>query len=439
VAAGAQVENAMAKDMRMQRRMLGMLSVRLPEARLDRVRDPRARRGRWRKLETQLKTVVAGMAAGCKSLLEIEALSAEMSAASLRRLGLPGRLPDTTARDTLVRLTPRELRRCLWSQAKAAHRRKALAPVGLPLGVLAIDGKSSTCRQADDHYAQRQTSDTGHECGLVRTMTCSLVSSAARVCLDAIPIPAETNEAGHFATALESVHRTFRKAGLFELVSYDSGACSADNAQFVIDKRLHYLFGLKENQPTLAAEARRLLGGLRPDKAVASSVDVLWNNRVVTRRLYVTEEMAGYMEFPGLRTLVRIESETLDATGAVVEHEDRYLISSLPLARLSHEQWLLVVRRHWAIENNCHHTWDTAFREDERPWIEKDPRGMLVVMLLRRVAYNMLALFRSVTQRSEERRATPWKDILRWVYQALFSATVADSNGLRAREVVELT
>lgn len=429
----------MAKDVRMQRRILGMLSVRLPEARLGRVRDPRGRHGRRRKLEGQLKTVVVAMAAGCKSLLETEALSAEMSAACQRRLGLEGRLPDTTARDTLVRLAPHELRRCLWAQAKAAHQRKALAPVGLPLGVLAIDGKSSRCLRADDHYAQRHTNETDYECGLVRTMTCSLVSSAAHLCLDAIPIPAETNEDGHFPRALDSVHRTFRKAGLFELVSYDSGVCYADNAQLVIDKRLHYLFGLKENQPTLAAEARRLLGGWKAHQALAHSIDVLSNHRVVTRRLYVTEEMAGYMDFPGLRTLLRVESETTDATGAVIEREDRYLISSLPLERLRYEQWLLVVRRHWAIENNCHHTWDTAFREDERPWIEKDPQGMLVLMLLRRIAYNLLALFRSVTQRSEDRRATPWKDILRWVYQAVFSAVAADIHGLRKREAAERT
>jgi hypothetical protein len=429
----------MAKEVRMQRRLLGMLSARLPEAQLRRVKDPRGRCGRRRELSRLLTTVVVGIAAGCKSLRESESLSEEMSPATGRRLGIAGRLPDTTARDTLVRLWPRELRRCLWAQAKAAPRRQALEPEGLPFGVLAIDGKSSTCLEADDNYAQRQTSETGHACGLVRTMTCSLVSSHPRLCLDAVPIPAETNEGGHFGTALESVYRTFRKAHLFELVSYDSGACSASNAQLVIDKPLHYLFGLKENQPTLAAEGRRLLGGLKPNQAAASSVDVLANHRVVTRRLYVTEEMAGYMDFPGLRTLLRVASETHDGAGAALEHEERYLISSLPLERLSPEPWLRVVRRHWAIENNCHHTWDTAFREDERPWIKKDPQGMLVLMLLRRVAYNMLALFRSVTQRSEERRATPWKDILRWVYQALFSATAEDSAGLRTREVTELT
>ena len=51
---------------------------------------------------------------------------------------------------------------------------------------------------------------------------------------------------------------------------------------------------------------------------------------------------------------------------------------------------------------------------------------MVVVMLLRRIAYNMLALFRTVTQRSEERRQTPWRDIVRWLYQAVIAATDED-------------
>ena len=58
---------------------------------------------------------------------------------------------------------------------------------------------------------------------------------------------------------------------------------------------------------------------------------------------------------------------------------------------------------------------------------------MVVMMLLRRIAYNILALFRAVTQRSENRRQTPWRDIVRWVYQALIAATAEDVEGLRAR------
>ena len=58
---------------------------------------------------------------------------------------------------------------------------------------------------------------------------------------------------------------------------------------------------------------------------------------------------------------------------------------------------------------------------------------MLVVALLRRLAYNVLTLFRSVTQRSAERRMTPWLDLLRWFYNAIISATGADVAALRPR------
>jgi hypothetical protein len=43
--------------------------------------------------------------------------------------------------------------------------------------------------------------------------------------------------------------------------------------------------------------------------------------------------------------------------------------------------------------NQCHQTWDTAFREDDKPWVVKDPKGAVVLMLLRRLNYNALALF----------------------------------------------
>ena len=51
----------------------------------------------------------------------------------------------------------------------------------------------------------------------------------------------------------------------------------------------------------------------------------------------------------------------------------------------------------------------------------------------RRLAYILLTLSRSVTQRSDERRATPWRDLLRWFYNAIIAATDADLSALRPR------
>ena len=61
------------------------------------------------------------------------------------------------------------------------------------------------------------------------------------------------------------------------------------------------------------------------------------------------------------------------------------------------------------------------------------PVGSLNVLLLRRIAFNMLALFRSVTQRAEDKRGTPWLTLFNRLYIALVSATAEAVAGLRTR------
>lgn len=97
-------------------------------------------------------------------------------------------------------------------------------------------------------------------------MTCSLVSSAAKVCIDAIPIPPSTNEMGRFPTAFKSLMQAYGKGDLFKVVSYDAGACSEAHGALVVENYRHYLFELKGSQPTLLNEARSLLGGLCPSR-----------------------------------------------------------------------------------------------------------------------------------------------------------------------------
>jgi hypothetical protein len=107
------------------------------------------------------------------------------------------------------------------------------------------------------------------------------------------------------------------------------------------------------------------------------------------------------------------------ARAELVRRSGRYFISSL--LGLTAEHWLLVIRRHWAVET-AHQILDTAFA-DNHPWIEANPRAALVVALLRRISYTILTLFRSVTQRSDERRAVPWKGLIEDVFFALLTTT----------------
>lgn len=226
---------------------------------------------------------------------------------------------------------------------------------------------------------------------------------------------------------------------LFQVISTDAGMCSEANARAVKSHGLNYLMGLKEDQPTLLREARQLLRWRKAEQAEAETVDVV-GKKTVTRRLYTTTEMAGFLSWKHLQTVVRVQSEKRNIeTDAVLEQEDRYFLSSLQRDVLTDEQWLLLVRNHWWVENGCHLIWDKIFREDEKPWIQSGEgscQGTVVVMLLRRIGYNLLALFRSVTQRSEEKRQMPWKDLMRKVYNTLIKATEADTEALRSRKAL---
>jgi hypothetical protein len=412
-----------------------LLNARRGEARLWEVADPRKPRGkRWKWLSVLLEAAIVGIVAGCKSTKDVEDLTDEMSVAMRQLLHIPRRIPDTTLRTVLMATDPDELRQCLHAQVRAAHRRKALAVVGLPFGQVSIDGKATAVGAWDERYAQRQVHSSGPGAsGIARTLTAALVSGRATVCLDAVPIPPATNEMGHFQTALRQLMAAYGTLDLFRVISGDAGLCSEANARAVKRHGLDYLFALKD-QPTLLREAKHLLGRRRA--AEAETVDVV-GKATVTRRLFTTTELAGFLSWDHLNTVVRVQSEKRDnATDVVLEQQDRYFLSSLPREALTDEQWLLLVRNHWWVENGCHQIWDKIFREDDKPWIqagEGSCQGTVVVMLLRRLGYNLLALFRSVTQRSEEKRQMPWKDLMRKVYNTLLAATDGDIASLRPR------
>jgi len=202
----------------------------------------------------------------------------------------------------------------------------------------------------------------------------------------------------------------------------------------------HYLFGLTAAQPTLLGEAQRLLQPLGVERAAAQSEDVSRAERVV-RRLYLTEEMSGFGGWEHLRTVLRVESETFDVAGRRIVYEQRYFLVSLPSSRLTPAQWPgTLVRLHWLsavrLTAHCgvetaHPILDVAFAEDDHPWIESVPRAAVVVAILRRIAYDLLTLFRSVTQRADANRQLPWRSLLQDVYLTLVATTAAELAGMR--------
>jgi hypothetical protein len=426
----------------MMRRVAGLFRVRLPELDLEGVPDPRAREGRW-SLAQILRATLVGLTAGCRSLFETEELTERLSTTARRMLGLPRRLADTTMRDALCRVPLDGLRAVLHRAVRAAWRRKALEPVGLPVSVVALDGKATALPTLNHPLVQNQHPEVGLPYGLVRTVTCSLVSAAGRPCIDAIPIPGSTNEVGHFQAAFGSLVETYES--LFDFITYDAGGFSRANADAVIAAGKDYLFALKDEHRTMCRLADELLA---VENVIDRTEDVLDNETTVVRslRLLRADPSWSYGDgktpeesvWPHAKAFLAVEYAKVHR-GAIVERDERMFVSSYDPKRLTTAQWLLLVRSHWGVENNGHHTLDTAFAEDERSWIEADANGMLAVLLLRRIAYTLLALFRAVTLRSDENRATRWLVLLRWVRDALVALAAEHVENLRPRRVAAAT
>lgn len=418
---------------RLTRRTVGHVGARLDETPFEDLPDPRKGKVQW-KLRTLLTSVLVGLVAGREGLGEVESFTTRLGQGARKHLGVWQRVPDTTMRDLLMRLGPLvdELRGLLREQVRRAHRRKQIEH-DLPVRAVSMDGKATATWLADKLDAVVKYGQQQGERWVVRTITSCLASATGRPCLDMHPVPTTTNEMGAFVPALDALLGAYGRT-LFDVVMYDAGACSLANATAVVARKLDYVLCLTDQQSELLTRARQLLEKLPAAQAVAETVDLV-GGTIVTRRLWLTTDMAGWLDWGHLRTVLRVESEVEDKTTGQVTFESRYYLSSLAHDRMAAADWLTLLRRRWAVENACHNTWDRILREDTRPWL-KAPAGMVVVMVLRRLAYNLLTLYRSVTTRSETKRARPWKELIEDIYASLLKASLEAMAGVRRRAVV---
>ncbi|MBE7486532.1 MAG: hypothetical protein HS104_41990, partial [Polyangiaceae bacterium] len=75
-----------------------------------------------------------------------------------------------------------------------------------------------------------------------------------------------------------------------------------------------------------------------------------------------------------------------------------------------------------------------AFAEDNHPWIEQNPRATVVVMVLGRIAYTLLALWRGVTLRSKQQRTRPWRELMHDIWLGAVQATAQIPCGSSSRD-----
>jgi hypothetical protein len=383
--------------------------------------DPRKRRGQRWSLQALLSTAVFSMMVMVRSLRGAERFSEDL-ANGQKKLGIKRRVPDSTLGEFLAALSPAPLRRHLHKQVLAEHRRKALEPTVLPIRAMSIDGKTVATLDGEmNKDCQKQNPEGQPPYWLYRVVRATLISSAAALCIDQQPIPANTNDMGVFKAFFESLRKTYGRADLFDLVCVDAGFASEANARQVDEAGTAYVMSIKSNQPDLQKEAWRVLGAkakVHPPEAETS-----WESDSsrgwIKRQLWRTEELASWGSWTHLRQVwhVRVLArQGKDGPERILE--DRIYATNLTRGRLKSDDILALVRAHWRIENNCFGRLDIEWQEDHGRWVRRK-NGLPVVSLLRLIGYNLLEMLHAVHLRSEAARTTAWQQMRDWVRDAL--------------------
>lgn len=145
-------------------------------------------------------------------------------------------------------------------------------------------------------------------------------------------------------------------------ITIDAMGCQKSISQKVLDKQAHYILGVKENQKGLLEQVEKVFTITAPsDESTCHHAD---HGRVETRKCSVIQDLQfldGYKDWPGLKCLIKIESERYFKISGKTEKNTRYYISSLTQDA---KQTNTAIRGHWAIENKLHWILDVVFGED---------------------------------------------------------------------------
>jgi predicted transposase YbfD/YdcC len=154
-----------------------------------------------------------------------------------------------------------------------------------------------------------------------------------------------------------------------------------------------YLLLVKDNQPQLRADIRLLFdppAGSRPlpllDRREARTVERGHGRQDDTRHLVASTDLTGYLAWPGLAQVFRLE-RTWRERGRT-KREVHYGITSLPPHLGPPGRLLALKRGHWTIENHLHWTKDVTLGEDAS--LIHRGQGPTVMALLRDAAVSLL-------------------------------------------------
>lgn len=157
-----------------------------------------------------------------------------------------------------------------------------------------------------------------------------------------------------------------------KVITGDAIFTQRDLSQQIVDAGGHYLWKVKDNQPTLRADIERLFGPekvplgsapLRTDFQVATST-TKGHGRLEKYTLTASALLNATSDWPFLGQVFQLVREVTYLKSGKTTREVWYGMTSLPPAAASARRLLTLNRRHWTIENKLHYCRDVTFHED---------------------------------------------------------------------------
>jgi predicted transposase YbfD/YdcC len=346
--------------------------------------DPRQRGKILYPLEEVLLLALLAVLAGAESFVEI-ARFGEKKLDLLRRFrpfrdGTPS---HDHLGDIFAALDAEQFQRCFVAWVAAL--------TGVPVGVVAIDGK--TVRRS------------GGKAGKGAIHMVSAFAAGQRLVLGQVKVAEKSNE----IVAIPKLLDLLAIEGA--IVTIDAMGCQRAIARKIVEKKADYVFGLKGNQGSLRDDVELLVNEQKTRNFVDSKISRAEtidadNGRIETRTTTVIHDVEWLRkrhDWPALNAVAIIESTR--EFGGKIERETRYYITSLVM--LAH---LLgpVIRGHWAIENSLHWVMDMVFRDDEcRVRTNHAPANFTTI---KHMAYNLLRKPSGKDSFRVRRKVAGWDD-----------------------------